>query len=299
VHEASRGHADGASATVGLGVPPGAGRPANRHRSRTRLFRFRRSGVIGPRICAGQVASQVMQESASVSLTATVRVRVPGGAPPTPAQARVPPGSHALPRKLDGRSTPRLSAVNTHASASPAGPRCSASSSTTDRGSVTMRRPAQAAGMAPLRPHYLRHAAVSTVPRVPGQGRPTGQATGRQHPDRGQRELRRQPHRRPRATAHEAGIGRARFRVAVSGRREQEPSFFTVIVWRDQAEHAAESLSKSSRVVSWVGSSSGAGPLRMAAPAPSWRSWPRSWGRACDGRRRPRPGRRGARASSQ
>jgi single-strand DNA-binding protein len=27
-------------------------------------------------------------------------------------------------------------------------------------------------------------------------------------------------------------------RVAVWGRREQEPSFFTVIVWRDQAEHA-------------------------------------------------------------
>jgi single-stranded DNA-binding protein len=26
--------------------------------------------------------------------------------------------------------------------------------------------------------------------------------------------------------------------VAVSGRREQEPSFFTVVVWREQAEHA-------------------------------------------------------------
>jgi single-strand DNA-binding protein len=47
----------------------------------------------------------------------------------------------------------------------------------------------------------------------------------------------------------EAGIARARFRVAVSGRREQEPSFFTVIVWRDLAEHAAQSLSKGSRVV--------------------------------------------------
>jgi single-strand DNA-binding protein len=47
----------------------------------------------------------------------------------------------------------------------------------------------------------------------------------------------------------ESGIARARFRVAVSGRREQEPSFFTVIVWRDQAEHASESLSKGSRVV--------------------------------------------------
>ena len=39
------------------------------------------------------------------------------------------------------------------------------------------------------------------------------------------------------------------FRVAVSGRREQEASFFTVIVWRDQAEHAAQSLAKGSRVV--------------------------------------------------
>ena len=37
--------------------------------------------------------------------------------------------------------------------------------------------------------------------------------------------------------------------MAVSGRKEQEPSFFTVIVWRDQAEHAAESLAKGSRVV--------------------------------------------------
>jgi len=41
------------------------------------------------------------------------------------------------------------------------------------------------------------------------------------------------------------GTARAMFRVAVSGRREQEASFFTVIVWRDQAEHAAESLAKS------------------------------------------------------
>jgi single-strand DNA-binding protein len=47
----------------------------------------------------------------------------------------------------------------------------------------------------------------------------------------------------------DSGIARAMFRVAVSGRREQEPSFFTVIVWRDQAEHAAESLSRGSRVV--------------------------------------------------
>jgi single-strand DNA-binding protein len=47
----------------------------------------------------------------------------------------------------------------------------------------------------------------------------------------------------------EGGIARAMFLVAVSDRREQEPSFFTVIVWRDQAEHAAQSLSKGSRVV--------------------------------------------------
>jgi single-strand DNA-binding protein len=40
----------------------------------------------------------------------------------------------------------------------------------------------------------------------------------------------------------EAGIARAMFRVAVSARRDQEASFFTVIVWRDQAEHAAKSL---------------------------------------------------------
>jgi single-strand DNA-binding protein len=47
----------------------------------------------------------------------------------------------------------------------------------------------------------------------------------------------------------DSGIARAIFRVAVSGRREQEASFFTVVVWRDQAEQAAESLSKGSRVV--------------------------------------------------
>jgi single-strand DNA-binding protein len=48
----------------------------------------------------------------------------------------------------------------------------------------------------------------------------------------------------------EGGITRAMFRVAVSGRtRDSEPSFYTVVVWRDQAEHAAESLVKGSRVV--------------------------------------------------
>ena len=54
----------------------------------------------------------------------------------------------------------------------------------------------------------------------------------------------------PQVRYTEGGIARASFRVAVSGRnRDSEPSFFTVIVWRDQAEHAAESLSKGSRVV--------------------------------------------------
>jgi single-strand DNA-binding protein len=53
----------------------------------------------------------------------------------------------------------------------------------------------------------------------------------------------------PQVRYTESGIARAMFRVAVSGWREQEASFFTVIVWRDQAEHAAESLSRGSRVV--------------------------------------------------
>ena len=53
----------------------------------------------------------------------------------------------------------------------------------------------------------------------------------------------------PEVGSTEGGIARAMFRVAVSGRREQEPSFFTVIVWRDQAEHAAQSLARGSRVV--------------------------------------------------
>jgi single-strand DNA-binding protein len=47
----------------------------------------------------------------------------------------------------------------------------------------------------------------------------------------------------------EGGIARAMFRVAISGRREQEASLFTVIVWRDQAEHAAQSLAEGSRVM--------------------------------------------------
>jgi single stranded DNA-binding protein len=97
----------------------------------------------------------------------------------------------------------------------------------------------------------------------------------------------------------ESGIARAVFRVAVSGRREQEASFFTVIVWRDQAEHAAESLSKGSRVVimgrlqqrSWTAEDGSARSTVDASPT--------SWGQACGGQPQPRPGRRGARTTSQ
>src|SRR5215211_3400987 len=50
---------------------------------------------------------------------------------------------------------------------------------------------------------------------------------------------------------------------------------------------------------SWAGSSNGPGRLRMAVPDPLSRSWPRSWGPACAGRRQRRPRGRGARASRQ
>jgi single-strand DNA-binding protein len=85
----------------------------------------------------------------------------------------------------------------------------------------------------------------------------------------------------------EGGIARAMFRVAVSGRREQEASFLTVVVWRDQAEHAAQSLAKGSRVVvvgrlqqrTWT-TEDGSGRQVVEVV-------PRSWGRASGGRRRP------------
>ena len=56
------------------------------------------------------------------------------------------------------------------------------------------------------------------------------------------------PERRPEVRYTEGGIP-GRCSGCASGRREQEASFFTVVVWRDQAEHAAESLTKGSRVV--------------------------------------------------
>jgi single-strand DNA-binding protein len=95
-----------------------------------------------------------------------------------------------------------------------------------------------------------RHAKASTVPRFPGQGNPPGQASqeGSTMPEASVSfagNLTDQPEVR----YTDGGIARATMRVAVSGRREQESSFFTVVVWRDQAEHAAASLSKGSRVV--------------------------------------------------
>jgi single-strand DNA-binding protein len=43
------------------------------------------------------------------------------------------------------------------------------------------------------------------------------------------------------------------FRVAMSGRREQEASFFTVVVWRDQAEHVAQSWRRAAGWWAWMG----------------------------------------------
>ena len=84
----------------------------------------------------------------------------------------------------------------------------------------------------------------------------------------------------PKVRDTEGGIARAMFRVAVSGQRDQEASFFTVIVWHDQAEHAAQSLTKGSRIVvvgrlqqrSWTAED---GSARSRS-----RSWPTSWDRA-------------------
>jgi single stranded DNA-binding protein len=100
----------------------------------------------------------------------------------------------------------------------------------------------------------------------------------------------------PQVRYTESGIARAMFRVVVSGRRDQEASFFTVIVWRDQAEHAAESLAKGSRVVvvgrlqqrSWTAED---GSARSTAEVVT-----EELGQACGGRRRRR--RRGIRTSS-
>jgi hypothetical protein len=69
----------------------------------------------------------------------------------------------------------------------------------------------------------------------------------------------------------EGGIARAVFRVAVSGRREQEASFFTVIVWRDQAEHVPR-----------VAGQGQPGGGRWSAPAAGLDGW--GWQRPIGGR---------------
>jgi hypothetical protein len=133
------------------------------------------------------------------------------------------------------------------------------------------------------------------VPRAGQTARP-GNPGGQQH-DRAERELRRQPHRRPGAAAHRVrdrsghvpggGVG-----PAGSRRRRSSPWWCggsRPSMWPSRCPRAAGSWS-------WVDSSSGAGRLRTA-PLGRWsRSWPRSWGRACVGQRRRRPGRRGARS---
>src|SRR5215217_6398954 len=73
-----------------------------------------------------------------------------------------------------------------------------------------------------------RHATVSTVPRFQGQGRPPGQATGGQDHDRGQRQLRRQPHRGPRGPLHR-GRDRPDY---VAGGRERPQGWGGVVLHR-------------------------------------------------------------------
>jgi single-strand DNA-binding protein len=102
----------------------------------------------------------------------------------------------------------------------------------------------------------------------------------------------------PEVRSTEGGIARATTRVAVARGRDGEPSFFTVIVWRDEAEHAAESLTKGSRVVvmgrlqqrTWTAED---GSARSTVEVVA-----EELGRACGGRQR-RPGPRRARTASQ
>src|SRR4029453_10066490 len=81
-----------------------------------------------------------------------------------------------------------------------------------------------------------RHATVATVPRSKGRAdRPARQQEGQDMTEPSVSfagNLADQPEVR----STEGGIARAMFRVAVSGRRDQEESFFTVVVWRDPTE---------------------------------------------------------------
>jgi hypothetical protein len=87
------------------------------------------------------------------------------------------------------------------------------------------------------------HATVSTVPRSKGRAdRPARQSQEGRTMTEASVSFAGNLTDQPEVRSTQGGIARAVIRVAVSGRREQEPSFFTVIVWRDQAEHAAQSL---------------------------------------------------------
>jgi Single-strand binding protein family len=119
------------------------------------------------------------------------------------------------------------------------------------------------------------------------------------HHDRAQRQLRRQPHRPARGPLHRGwhrpghvpggGVGAAGAGGVVLHRDRG----------RDQAEHAAQSLSKGSRVVvvgrlqqrSWTAED---GSARSTVEVVA-----EELGRACGGRRRRRPGPRGVRIGSQ
>jgi single-strand DNA-binding protein len=95
-----------------------------------------------------------------------------------------------------------------------------------------------------------RHATVSTVPGSKGRAdRPARQQQRGRTMTEAAVSFAGNLTDDPEIRYTQGGITRAMFRVAVSGRREQEASFFTVIVWRDQGEHAAQSLTKGSRVV--------------------------------------------------
>ena len=71
----------------------------------------------------------------------------------------------------------------------------------------------------------LRHATVSTVPRVQGQGRPPGQATGKgQTMTEASVSFAGNLTEDPEVRSTDGGIARAMFRVAVgSGRRRSSP----------------------------------------------------------------------------
>jgi hypothetical protein len=94
-----------------------------------------------------------------------------------------------------------------------------------------------------------RHGTVSTVPGSKGRAQTARPGTRKGHTvTEAAVSVAANLTDDPEVRSTESGIARAMFRVAVSGRKEQA-SFFTVVLWRDQAEHAAESLSKGSRVV--------------------------------------------------